>query len=84
MMLNFFFYFFDTSIIRGGDIWAYDVSIGKEKKQKQKQKKTRRCQLSYKALGHNFFLYSLFEPALDRLPSASFSKTKNKKYNKYT
>ena len=60
-----------------------------KKKTKTKIKKTRRCQLSYKALGHNFFLYSLFEPALDRLPSASFSKTKKKKnkkkkYNKYT
>ena len=52
-----------------------------KKKKKQKQKKTRRCQLSYKTLGHNFFLYSLFEPALDRLPSASFSKTKKKKKN---
>ena len=80
-------------MIRGGDIWTHDVSIGKEKK--KKKKKTRWCQLSYKALGHNFFLYFLFEPALDRLPSALFSKTKQKnkktknkkqkkKYNKYT
>ena len=39
MMLNFFFYFFDTSIIRGGDIWAYDVSIGKEKKKNKNKKR---------------------------------------------
>ena len=43
----FFFFIYFNSYNRGGGIWTLDVSVGN----------TKRCQMSYKALGSSMYIY---------------------------